>query len=51
MRKKMIIKWALVILWGIAGILNLISKGKVSKTSYGLCWGCFMLYLIARLFE
>jgi hypothetical protein len=38
-----------VIVWAIAGILNLASD-KISKLSYGLAWGVLMLYLIMYCF-
>lgn len=39
-----------LIIWIIAGILVLCSE-KVSKLEYGICWGCLLLYLLARVFS
>ena len=38
-------KIALVIMWGIAGIIDLRSK-QISKISYACVWGLLMFYLI-----
>ena len=36
-----------LIIWGLAGITNLMSD-EVSKLSYGLLWGVLMMYLIEK---
>lgn len=38
-------KIALVIIWGIIGILNL-TFGEISRLSYGMAWFLLMVYMI-----
>lgn len=41
---------ALMILWGIIGIINLWS-GDISRLNYGLIWGALLLQFIANIVE
>ena len=34
-----------VIMWGIYGIINLLSK-RIDKVNYSIMWICFMIVLI-----
>ena len=40
---------ALVIIWGILGLINLLIPGGVSKTSYAFTWVVLMIQLISNL--
>ena len=40
---------ALVIIWGISGLTNLLIPGGVSKTQYVLTWSVLMIQLISNL--
>ena len=40
------IKWIGVILWSIAGLIVLLTPGKVPKFNYAMAWGALMLLLV-----
>lgn len=47
----MTLKIITVVLWGIAGVLELVLPEKISKFDYAICWITLMVGLIARLAE
>lgn len=37
------------VLWFAIGLLNLIPKGEIRKSSYALCWACLMVWLASNI--
>lgn len=42
------ISWILFFVWGVAGLIILLTQKKVTKLEYGLVWFCLMVQLIEK---